>query len=272
MTATTAPSRPELLPSPPERALPVALLLGVAEGRRLVLHPVALLGLVLLVGIALAQSDNGPRAAFDLASSAATWFYGVPVYFAANLVASRDRRARSGELLAALPSPPGTRVSGLCLAALAPTAVSVVVVATLHALYSGLELYAQAPSVWHLAQGPLTVLGAALLGTMVARLAPVPGAALLVMIAMVLTDAWLTQQLTLQPLSTYVSWPVWDRGEGWNGLQPGHAGWHAGYLASLCGMAAAGAFLRDSTHRARVLGVGALFTVCAAMTGVAQLP
>lgn len=256
------------------RPWPVPVVLGLHEGWRLVRHPVALLGLAATVTVVVAEGDNGPRAAFETIAAAPTFFYGVLVYFAAHLVASRDRRAHSGELLAAAPSPATSRTAALCLAALVPALVCAVFVYAVDALNSARGLYDVPPTVWHLAQAPLTVLGGALLGVMVARLTSVPGVALLVMIAMVMADAWLNSRPeTVQPLATYVTWPRYGpHPDTWYGFYPGSVEWHVAYLAALCTMAATGAFLRDAVHRERVLLIGAGATAAAVLTGLAQLP
>lgn len=260
---------------PVERTLPVPVVLGLQEGRRIALHPLALLGLVLTFVVMLTEGVEGARESFEAVSTGPTWFYGTLVFFAAHLVASRDRRAHSGELLAVVPASGVQRVAGLCLAALVPTLVAVVFVVTVHQANEARGLYLVPPNVWHLSQAPLTVLGGALLGIMVARMTRVPGVPLLVMIAMVLVNAWLNSKpLTLQPLATYVPWPVWTpiNTRSWNGMNPGSPAWHVAYLAALCGMAATGAFLRESAHRPRVVAVGALFTAAAVVTGLLQLP
>jgi hypothetical protein len=260
---------------PAPRSWPVLVVLGLQEGRRIVLHPVALAGAALTVAVAATQGDSGPRDAFEVVVGAPTFFYGVFVYFAAHLVASRDRRSGTGELLAPLPIEAPARVASLCLAALVPALLCAAFVLVADESSAARGLYAVHPSAWHLAQPPLTVLGAALLGTMVARLTAVPGVALLVMVATVLVDAWLdARPTTIGLLATYVTWPEYGPGptSAWWGIQPGSAAWHVAYLASLCAMAAAGAFLRDARRTWLVLTVGALATAAAVATGLQQLP
>ncbi len=72
----------------------VPLVLGLQEGRRIVLHPLALLGLFLTVLPIIIVGDNGPRDAFEVFLIGPGSYYGVLVYFAAWFVASRDRRGR----------------------------------------------------------------------------------------------------------------------------------------------------------------------------------
>lgn len=236
-------------------------------------HPIALVGLPLMTVLVVMVGDNGSRDAFEVPSTGPTFFYGVFVYFAANLVASRDRRAHSGELLAAAPTARSARVAGLCVAALVPALVCVAFVLVVHSLQSARGLHEVTPGVWHLAQGPLTVLGGALLGIMVARLASIPGAALLVMVAMVAFNVWVSNHpQEIQPLGTYVSWASWAEHPNWAGMEPGSPAWHDAYLAALCAITATGAFLREAANRTRVLAIGAVFSAVAVVTGVLQLP
>jgi hypothetical protein len=96
------------------------LVLGLQEGRRIVLHPLALIGLFLTVLPIGVVGDNGPREAFEVFLIGPNSYYGVLIYFVAWYVASRDRRAHTGELLAAVAVSLSSRVAGLCAAALVP--------------------------------------------------------------------------------------------------------------------------------------------------------
>lgn len=273
MTARTSASVLDVAPA--ARVWPVPVVLGLQEGRRIVLHPIALAGAAATVAVFLSQADNGPRDAYDTVVGAPTFFYGVFVFFAAHLVASRDRRSGSRELLAPVPSTARARVAALCLAALVPALVCGAFVLLADESNATRELYAVHPTAWHLAQPPLTVLGGALLGTMVARLTAVPGVALLVMVSMVLVDAWLdSRPETIGLLATYVTWPEYGQGPTsvWWGIQPGSAPWHVAYLVSLCAMAAAGSFLREARRTWLVLLAGAACTAAAVATGLQQLP
>lgn len=265
MTAVT-------LPTTGVRPRPAALVLGWQEGRRIVRHPLAVAGLLLTLLPMIVVGDNGPREAFDVLVVGPNAYYGVLVYFAAWAVASRDRRAHARELLAPAPLPATTRVAGLCVAALLPAAVCALVVLSLHAMHLARDLYVVAPGAGHLLQPVATVLGGALLGVMVARLTRLPGAALLVMIAMIALDVWLSSLEDGSLLGTFMTWTVYAPGPQWTSLHAGSAGWHSAYLLSLCAMAACGAFLRESPHRGRVLATGATCTLVAIVTGLLQLP
>jgi hypothetical protein len=258
----------------PVPSLRVAAVLAAPEAWRIVRHPVALAGLTLHLVLFASVADNGPRDAFEVISTASTFFYGVFVFFAANLVATRIRREGSRELLAPLAAGEHERTLALCLASLGPTLLNVVVTAAGYLMLELRGLFEVHATFWHLAQGPLTVLGAALLGVMVARWAPYPGMALVVMVAMFAWNIWLSNDAGGDGglLGTYVSWAVYGPGTAWYGLHPGSPAWHAAYLAALCGMAAAGAVLRTSPRPWRVLPVGAVLTAAAVVTGWAQLP
>lgn len=260
-------------PAPAVHTLPVPLVLGVQEGWRIVRHPIAMIGGLIATVLVVVVGDNGPRDAFEVALIGPNFYYGVFVFFSAHLVASRDRRAHTGELLAATAVPATGRVAGLCVGALLPAVLCGLFVFGVHLTNSARGLYVEAPSTWHLLQAPITVLGGALLGIMVARLSSVPGTALVVMVAMIAYDVWLSntgQQAEL--FGTFRTWAVWGDGREWHGLYPGSPFWHDVYLLCLCAMAATGAFLREARSTWRVLWVGAGFTAAAVAASLLQLP
>ena len=259
--------------APEARPLPVPLVLGLQEGWRIVRHPIALVGgliAAILVGVV---GDNSPRDAFEVPLIGPNMYYGVFVFFSANLVASRDRRAHTGELLAATAVPATGRVAGLCLGAIVPAALCGLFVYGVHLTSAARGLYVEAPSTWHLLQAPITVLGGALLGIMVARLSGVPGTALVVMVAMIAYDVWLSSSGQRAELfGTFRTWAVWGETGQWHGVYPGSAFWHDVYLLCLCAMAATGAFLREARSTWRVLWIGAGCTAAAVAASLLQLP
>jgi hypothetical protein len=93
-------------------------------------------------------------AAVDNLTTAMTFFYGVLVFFAANLLATRDRRADAEELLAATAARGFDRVLALCLAGLGPMFVATVVVGFAAWAYDATDFLVVPPSFWQLAQGP----------------------------------------------------------------------------------------------------------------------
>lgn len=241
----------------PAAAVRSAVSLAGQEAWHLVSHPAALTGLVLWVTTAFSVGNDGAEEAVDVTTSGPAWSYGVAMLFAGNLVASRDRRADSGELLSATPLSRRTRTAALLLGSAGPAAVCGAVVLLLAVAFDASGFYADPLTPWHLLQGPLTVLGAGLLGVMVARCAPVPGAVLLVLAALVtvplLPDPWSGLGIA-----------------GWS--DPGSIAWHCAYLAGLCAMAVAGALVPEARRPGRVVAVGAVLTGLTAAAGWMQLP
>ncbi len=250
----------------------VALTLALAEAWRIVRHPVALVGFALGVLMLAVVGTNSPVDAFEAPTTGPTYFFGVFAYFAANLVTTRDRRADADELLAPVATDRLTRTLANILAALGPALVTAGVVVVTVGAYDALGFFEVRPDFWHLAQGPVSVLGGALLGIMVGRWAPYPGVALLVMVAMVAWNVVTANSESWGAVGTYASWARYTDDGSWGGLYPGSPFWHVVYLGSLCGMAAAGALLRDVASRLPLLAVGALLTVSAVLSGWAALP
>lgn len=254
------------------RRWPVAVALGRAEAWRMVRHPVALVGLALGALVLVSVGNDSPVEAFDAPTTGPTWFVGVFMFFAANLVATRDRRADAEELLAAAPADRFTRTLATVVAALGPALVTAVAVVVAVGTYELLGFFEVRPGFWHLAQGPVSVLGGALLGIMVGRWAPYPGVALLVMVAMYVWNNVTTGTTGWEPVGTFMAWAVYTDDGSWGGFVPGSPFWHVVYLAALCGMAAVGALLRDVPKRLPLLTAGALLTVSAVLSGWAALP
>jgi hypothetical protein len=268
MTAVVAAPRAGLAPA---GRSPIPVTLGRFEAWRLVRHPLHLAGLALFLLVVVLTPDDGARDAFSAVTTGGLAFHGVLTFFAANLVTSRSSRDGSEELLASAPTGERGRTGAACLAVLGPVAVDVLVVVVATGVYEALGLFEVRPTPAHLLTMPLLVLGGGLLGVMTARWLPFPGAALLVMAGMVAADLWTTGPGAYF-LGTYVDFTVWTDSGAWGGLVPGSAGWHAAYLACLCGMAAVGALLRDRGRRRALLALGALLTAGAVLTGWAQLP
>lgn len=251
---------------------PVAVALGRTEAWRIVRHPVALVGFALGALMLAVVGTNSPVDAFGAPTTGPTFFFGAFTYFAANLVTTRDRRADGEEVLAPVATDRLARTMATVLGALGPALLAAGLVVVAVGAYDALGLFEVRPGFWHLAQGPLSVLGGGLLGIMVGRWAPYPGVALLVMVAMVAWNLVTSSIESWGPLGTSVSWERYTDDGSWAGLYPGSPFWHDVYLAALCGMAAAGALLRDVANRLPLLAVGALLTASAALAGWAALP
>ena len=275
MTVATPPSRSTpALPASKYGSLPVAREVALAESRRLLAHPLFLIGCGLFAAMIVVSSGTGPGGGYDGLVTGPTFFIGVFTFFAANLVASRPRRHDCDEQHASLPAPPVAHTAGLCLASLAPALGTVALMAVIMAWYaSGRVNLTVWPSPAELAAGPLTVLGGALLGVMTARWLRFPTAPALVMIAMVAVNFTLSEATDrYELLGPYATNTVYVPDGSWGGRRSGSFDWHAVYLLALCGMAAAGAMLRDARRWILPLSVGGLCTAAAVFAGVAQLP
>src|SRR4051812_14800408 len=140
-------------------------------------------GVTLLVTALSLSRSPGTR--FNAVTAAPTFYAGVFVILAANLVATRDRRAGATEMLAAAPTPDLWRTLSLIIAAAAPALACAGLVLLADGYLRATGGYVVAPSAWYLAQAPLTILGGCLLGILVARWLPYRAAPYLVVIAVV---------------------------------------------------------------------------------------
>lgn len=249
--------------------------LALHEARRLMLHPVTLAGwAAYVVAIVFGElpSENA-RTAFDAPGTSMIFYPGVFLILAANLLASRDRRADSEEMLASLPARPEERVLAQSLAALAPAAVGAACAFLLHGYLLAADRYVVEPTPWHLLAGPVALVGACLLGQAVALWLPARGAVVVVLVGIVVLNAWLENSGDARLLGPATFWARWGvTRDGWAGVLPGSVSLHVAYLAGLCGLGLAVALLRVAERRtpALLLGLGALVVTVGA--GLGQLP
>lgn len=255
----------------------VAPALARREAVRLLRHPFMVAGFALYVmttGYSLFV-DTSATTAFSLVNGFPSFYPGVFTILAGSLVASRDHRANTAELLAPLPGRASERVLALCLACLAPAALMLMLTLVLHGAYLQQGVYVDEPGVSHLIQGAVTVLGGSLFGVMVGIWAPTRSAALLALALMVIANVWINGDEGPQNLlGLSVSWEQWgsDDGRVWGGLSPGSPAWHVAYLLGLCGLAACAALLRVAHRRTPVL-LAAVASLALAVAGaVWQLP
>ena len=262
------------LARPSRHSTEVAFEVAKFEARRLLRHPILLAGTGLYLLLLVTTGDDGHTAVnFDTIATGPTYFIGVFTYFAANLVASRARRNDCVEHHMSFPSLRTARTAGLCLATLAPALLTVAIGQVALLAHTVAGTIAERPTVAEMAAGPLTVVGAGLLGIMIARWLPYPMTSVVVMVGVIAVTMWLSSRPeTLQMLAPYVAFGRWSDSGAWIGRYPGSAEWHAAYLVALCAMAATGALLPDARRKLPVLAVGAAFTAAAVLAGSAQLP
>ena len=252
---------------------PWALVADLArlQAVRIMRHPVFLLGLgwyVVLVGVG--ERPHTLYAEYSTVTGSVAYLVGPIAFFAANLVASSGRRSGADEWTPSLPMPRLHRTSALLLACLAPAAFAAVLdLAVLYAirLYGGLDMQVQ----WqHLASVPVTVLGGAVLGVAVARLLPWTGLPLVVAVALVSFNLWVT---TKDPyLGFYVDYAEWTTpGNMVPAMVPGDPSWHLVFLLALTGLAGCGALLRDARRWWLPFTVGAVLGVVVLVSGTLQL-
>jgi hypothetical protein len=218
-------------------------------------------------------ADGGPRETFETIDSMLTFYPGLFTILVASLIATRDRRADSREMLAPSPGRLEERTRALILASLAPAAVGLMLVVALHGYFVFDDRYVLTPSVWHILQGPVALVGGCLFGIMLANWVPMRGAAVVGVVVLVALTLWLSSLEGWRVLGPLMTWPIWGvLPEVWAGTYPGSPAWHVVYLVGLCGMAAAAALLRVVERRTPVIVGGAVAVGIAVLGGIGQLP
>jgi hypothetical protein len=257
----------------------VVPVLALRESRRLLLHPFTLLGFAIYVvaTVATVIADEGPRSAFETISLVQSFYPGMMLVLSGAMLATRDLRAGSADVLAPLPGRAEERVKALALAAVGPALVGLVLSVTLHVVYLGLDRYASTPEgvpgVWHVLGGPVTLLGATLFGVMLGVWVPSRTAALLGLVALVVYNLVLDSRGEYQLFGMSVAWARWGLYAGdWAGVVPGSPALHVVYLLALCGMAASAAWLRVADRRTAPVVTGLVALAVAVAAGIGQLP
>jgi hypothetical protein len=225
------------LPAGPATVLDLARV----QTRRILRHPALLVSLVwLALGVGFGFPET-PYEQYSMATGMLIFMAGPATFFAANLVATSERRTAADEWTPALPMPALRRTTALLLAGAALGAVALAIQLLLIAV-----VYDQ-PALdlrWtHVLSVPVAITGAVVLGVAVARLLPWPGAPLLVMAAITAANIWAANNEVF--LGLYVDFAQWTGSDVIPGLHPGSGAWHLVYLAAFVGLAAFGAVLRD---------------------------
>ena len=271
--STTSMVAPGAAVRPP---VPVVLRLALSESWRLLRHPVMLGGLALWLAATVdaVSGDLKVVQASEMVDGMLSFFPGVPAVLAAHLVATRDRRAGTSDLLATTPARAEERVRALCLAALGPALVALALNLAMFAYLEASGSFAFTPPFSHALTGPLTVLGACLLGTMVGVWAPSPVAPVLTMVGMVAAHLAVAERTPAQLFAPMVYWARWGDFDGsvWVGWFPGDPAWHDVYVLGLCGLAAAGAIVRVAERWTRALPLALTSLGLVVVAGFLQVP
>ncbi|MEP6760652.1 MAG: hypothetical protein ABJA93_04725 [Sporichthyaceae bacterium] len=249
--------------------------LGWNEARRLVLHPVYLLGAFVIVPTVGARAATGAdlpsaRQVFVVVTGVQLIWYGLMSLLAAGLVASLARRSRAQDVLEALPTGAAARTAAHCVAVLlGPALISVLLTIGVWLLERAQDEPFGIYTAAELAQVPAVVLGGGLLGVAAARWLRWRGGLLVAFVGAVMGTGWILAQGRFGWLAPWTTARSMLDDPDFAG---GSAGWHAVYLALLCAFAAVFACLPDVRRRGRLVAIGAVIVAGAAVAGWAQLP
>lgn len=263
--------------------------LARVEARRLLLHPLVLVGLAMSALLTWQVADEDSLAYLVLMGAGVVPL-AIGVLLAADAAALRARRDDAEELFGTLPAPASARTAALLLAvgvvALATVPVALVQATALGA-WSGLDVTYQGqvetPTVLGLVQGPLLVALFGALGVALARLVPTLAAGPLVAVLVLLasiplvgwgTDAswrWLFPPVNAADVSGGdLGWPCDRADPTWCpttvAFEHRTLAWHTLFLVALTALACSVAVLRDGRTTRRVaaaVGAAAVVVVLA---------
>lgn len=188
----SAVAAPELVARP--HAVPTRSVLrplALVEARRLLLHPLTAIGLVLSALFVYQMADQTVGGSYMVLMGAAVYPLACTTMIAANAATLRSRRDRTAELYGTLPAPRTVHTLALALALLAPTVLGVLaiaVTATWYGAWDGVpyDLLEQTirPDPADLAAGPLGILALGALGICLGRWVPTVAASVFTVVAL----------------------------------------------------------------------------------------
>ena len=258
---------------PPRPALPLRVPVPVAlaglDARRLLLR-VSVLGVVLLVVRRLgATFDPVP---YDGVNSLVGFTWGFVGIVVLAIVAATSGRDRGQEMLAALPGGGRSRVLSWALLLAGAAVIEYVLLLVLRYRPASPGYAPLLPDAWELAQGPILLLGAGLLGLLGARL--VVGW-IATPVCVVLSITWVgvlsANGANLTMLAPVVEW-IQYREDSLVVVEPGSLGWHNAYLLGLCLLGLVAALLREPGPRRGLVVSGAGIVALTAVAGSLALP
>ena len=252
MSSTADPPRDSVVPA-----------LSRVEGWQLVSHPIFLVGVAIavlgcaafvrtiVVGTAISWDEDGWTAAVGVL------MMGILTMVATNLAALRDRRSVTTEQHASLPVRPPIRTSGLLTAALWPTCVAALLLASVVGIGATQDLAPSGVEVVQLVGFVVSVLLLGAIGIALAAWVPNPFVATVV--------AWAL--LFVTPGETPAAWQSLIP---WQTLgATGLAAWH---LAYLCGLTVVVALLAlAKTSRPRVIVAPMVVSIAVVVASAAVL-
>jgi hypothetical protein len=242
------------------------------EARRLARHPVLWVIPVIVVATSALDKASGGRNAgywYGTIFIAVAFFGPIFVLFAANLVASSARRSRAEEMLRVTPTADTRRTWAMCLGVALPLAGAGAVGVGAMALIDSVNDIPPdtVQSAGELAQLPLVLAGAGLLGVLAARWLPFTGGVLITFVA-----ATFGALVLFRRFDSGTWWMWWTTGWTAEGWQPvaGQPWLHVAYLFGLCACATVAAVYRDRTHWKRLALVGGPILVATLVVGWLQ--
>lgn len=241
--------------------------LGCQTGLRLIRHPLVVSGTALAAMLVIeALLERNPLYCYQSFTSTPSVTMGPMIILAAYLTTRREHQAGSRDLVVATPMPERARVTAMLLGSAGPATLTAALVAGTLALY---RLCDATPLRWpgpaELAIQPVRLLGAGLLGVMIAGWFPgrsrLLGATCLVTVALLAFDRFVTGPprnavMTMFPFHDLV-----------RDVDPA---WNVAYLLSLDAMAVIGALIATPGRRRRLLVAGAIAVSTATATAVLQ--
>jgi hypothetical protein len=259
------------LPRPGGRlAVPLPVALAGVDARRLLLRPSTLLALYVLYRI------FSPPLPLGSAYDGVNRFVGLSVAVLGVIVlavtASIGGRDRGVEIVEAAPADPRRRLLSWLVLLGGLAAFEYVALVALRFGKQEAWYHDLMPNAWELTQGPIMLLGAGLLGVLLARLVPGWVAA---PIGVVLTVVWVGVLSDTLPgatmLAPVVEW-VQFREDGRVVVEPGRFGWHNAYLLGVCGLGVVALMLTAPGRRRGLLLTGIALTAGTVVAGVLALP
>ncbi len=252
----------------------LASLIG-QEVRHFARHPVLwLVAPVVVVTTAVETASGGRNAGYWYGTIfvAVAFFGPLIVLFAANLVASSARRSRAVEMLDVTPTTDARRTLATCLGIGLPLAAAGAIGVGAMALIDSINDIPPEHllTAGELAQLPLVLAGAGLLGVLGARWLPFTGGALITFVA-----STLGASVVFGRFDSGRWWMWWTTSTAFEeapaATVSGDPWLHAGYLFGLCACAVIAAVYRDRTQWTRLALVGGPVLAATLFLGWLQL-